>query len=230
MTALLSTNEIAATQFKAKVCYGMECSKAAACCLHPAAITLLPSPCCLHPAAFTLLPSPCCLPPAAWLPSSPPIQTRHHFPPDPLSCFLLCRCAWWDGEATLHRLVLTHALLLSLLFQPNNPPTPFLLSGAQDSAAAGETVRPCDGSSSGAGGASAPAHTHPLRKVGSTSDWSHSNLISDTSADGDFSDDEDYSDADEDESSVYGGKSRAAKSSSRQDGSKKSAWSNALSS
>ncbi|CAI6009312.1 unnamed protein product [Closterium sp. NIES-65] len=63
-----------------------------------------------------------------------------------------------------------------------------------------------------------------------TSDWSHSNLFSDTSADGDFSDDEDYSDADEDERSVFGGKSRAAKSASRQDGSKKSAWSNALSS
>ncbi|CAI5516617.1 unnamed protein product [Closterium sp. Naga37s-1] len=49
-------------------------------------------------------------------------------------------------------------------------------------------------------------------------------------ADGDFSDDEDYSDADEDERSVFGSKSRAAKSASRQDGSKKSAWSNTLSS
>ncbi|CAI7759165.1 unnamed protein product [Closterium sp. NIES-54] len=63
-----------------------------------------------------------------------------------------------------------------------------------------------------------------------TSDWSHSNLFSDTSADGDFSDDEDYSDADEDERSMFSGKSRAAKSASRQDGSKKSAWSSALSS
>ncbi|CAI5516607.1 unnamed protein product [Closterium sp. Naga37s-1] len=55
-------------------------------------------------------------------------------------------------------------------------------------------------------------------------------LFSDTSADGDFSDDEDYSDADADERSVFGGKLRAAKSASCRDGSKKSAWSNALSS
>ncbi|GJP30838.1 hypothetical protein CLOM_g7168 [Closterium sp. NIES-68] len=68
------------------------------------------------------------------------------------------------------------------------------------------------------------------RSMARTSDWSHSNLFSDTSADGDFSDDEDYSDADEDERSVFGGKSRAAKSASRQEGSKKSVWSHALSS
>ncbi|CAI5511733.1 unnamed protein product [Closterium sp. Naga37s-1] len=70
-------------------------------------------------------------------------------------------------------------------------------------------------------GVAAGASSHvPSR----TSDWSHSNLFSDTSADCDFSD------ADEDGRSAFGGKSRAAKSASRQDGSKKSAWSNALSS
>ncbi|CAI5474836.1 unnamed protein product [Closterium sp. Yama58-4] len=163
--------------------------------LLPAAFTLLPAAFTLLPAAFTLLPAAFTLLPAAFtlLPAAFTLLPAACLPP----------AAWRADSAAAGETVRPHMcslltcfspMLFSSLFssKPTIPRTPFLPAGARDSAAA------------------APVHTLTSAR---TSDWSHSNLISDTSANGDSSDDKDYSDADEDERSVFGGKSRAAQSS-----------------
>ncbi|CAI7905255.1 unnamed protein product [Closterium sp. NIES-53] len=144
MTALLSTNEIVATRFKAK-CNDWRGGVAVRHMRSP-----LPSS---HPSSsspFTSIPM---------NPPSPPLSSQVR----KIVQRLVRRCGH-DRDAVPPDLFSSHPCSSSPFTsnQPNNPtPHTFLLSGAEDSAAAGEAVRPCDGGSSGARGASAPSHSHP---------------------------------------------------------------------